>query len=165
MSCLTRIPISKNKWKCHGCSRIPWLVTEQNCLCKGAVLRFGPSFTFSHTYLPSDSLLSWLCTCILCLSSFWLTSLTTVYFLSRSLHFDSWQPRSQKRIYRPRYSLYKPNLALFKYTWVPGQVHSSNLSLWYLKSPWDIPFVLRHIVRDLVKSLVAIVLTVSQVET
>ena len=33
----------------------------------------------SHTYLFSDSYLSWPCTCISCLSSFWLISLMTVY--------------------------------------------------------------------------------------
>ena len=114
----------------------------------------------SHAYLLSDSVLSWPCTCISRSSSFRLISLTTMYFLSWLLHFDSWWPLSQKCIYRPRNSLYFPNLALLKYTWVPGLVHTLNLSPWYLKYPWDIPssFI---IVRDLTKSLVVIVLTVS----
>ena len=53
------------------------------------MLQFGPSFTSSHTYLSSDSSLSQPCTYISCLSFFWLTSLTTVYFFSHLFHHDS----------------------------------------------------------------------------
>ena len=59
----------------------------------------------SHAYLSSDSYLSWPCTFIPRLSFLWLISLTTVYFLSHLLHYDSHLSLYQKRIYRPRYSL------------------------------------------------------------
>ena len=76
----------------------PWLITA-------SCYDLDPLLPFFHTYLSSDSYLSWPCTCIPRLSSFWLLSLTTVYFISRLLHHDSHLPLSQKHIYRPRYLL------------------------------------------------------------
>ena len=117
---LTRFPILMISWltALRGRSGANWIL-----------LRFGPSLTLSHTYFPYDSLLSRPCTCISRLSSFWLTSLTTVYlyltlifFLTHFSHdcvlypipAPLWltNPLSQKCIYRPRYLLQIPQLSL-----------------------------------------------------
>ena len=94
--------------------------------------------------------------------TFWLTFLTTVYFTSHLLHHDSRSDSlfSQMCTLSPAYSTMThnfpylrnvyidlgicckyPNLALLKYTWVPGQVPLGTfilISQYY----WDIPLFL-----------------------
>ena len=56
----------------------------------------------SHTYLSSDSSISWPCTFISCLSFLWFISLTTVYF-----YLTLWLTNSYLRnVYKTSYSLY-----------------------------------------------------------